>query len=69
MLLSSGCYPHIEQDLLIEDVEHSNLDKVVNHLYVESAMPACMTRRCERNFYKWTVVDFSEASQECSLIC
>ena len=69
VLLSSGCYRYIEQDLLVEDGEHSNLDKVVNRPSVEFAMPACVTRQCERNFYEWTVMDFSEASQECSLIC
>lgn len=48
VLLSSGCYPCKEQDFLIQDVEHSNLDKVVNHPYIEFAMPAWVTHWCER---------------------
>ena len=30
---------------------------------------SCRVRRCEKQFYEWTVVDFSEPSQECSLAC
>jgi hypothetical protein len=25
--------------------------------------------RCDRQFYEWIVVDISEPSQECSLVC
>jgi hypothetical protein len=36
----------------------------VNLPHVEFA-----TQKCKRQFYEWKVVDFSEPSQECSLIC
>jgi len=69
VLLSSGRNPYVEQGLLVPDVVLCDHDEDVNLPHVEFATPAYVTRRCERQFYEWTVVDFSEPSQECSLVC
>jgi len=36
---------------------------------VNFATPAYVIGRCEKPFYEWTVADFSEPSEECSLVC
>ena len=41
-------------------------DKSLPH--VTFATPAYVIRGCERPFYEWTGMDFSEPSQECSLV-
>ena len=69
VLLSSGTNPYVQQSPLVPDVVPCDHDKDVNLPHVEFATPAYVTRRCERQFYEWTVVDFSESSQECSLVC
>jgi len=37
--------------------------------HVKFATPAYVIRRGERSFYDWTDVNFSQPSQECSLVC
>ena len=52
---------------LVPDVVPFDHGKDINLLHVKFATPAYVIRRCERPFYEWTDVDFSEPSQECSL--
>jgi len=66
-MLSSGTNPYVEQGSLVPDVVPCD-HKDVN-FHVQFATPTYVTRRCNRQFYMWTVVDFSEPSQECSLMC
>ena len=53
---------------LVPDVVPFDHGKDTN-LHVKFATPAYVIRRCERPFYEWTDADFSEPSQECSLMC
>ena len=69
MLLSSGTNPYVEQGRLVPDVVPYEDDKDVNFPHVDFARPAHVTRQCKRQFYERTVVDFSEPSPECSLMC
>jgi hypothetical protein len=65
VLLSSGTNPYDEQGPLVPDVvpcDDDDKDVIIPH--VEFATPAYVTRRCERQFYEWTVVYFSAPSQE-----
>jgi hypothetical protein len=68
VLLSSGTYAYAEQLLLIQDDEHFDRDKDVNLPHVEFATSAYTTHWCKKQFYMWTVLDFSEPSWECFLI-
>jgi len=54
---------------LVPDVVPFDRGKDINLPHVKFATPAYVTCRCERPFYEWTDVDFSEPSQECSLVC
>ena len=69
VLLSNGTNPYVEHGHLVPDVVPFDHGKDINLLHVKFATPAYMIRRCERPFYEWTDVDFSEPSQECSLMC
>jgi len=68
-MLSSGTNPYVEQGPPVPDVVPCDHDKDVNPPHVEFATPTDVTCQCKRQFYKWTVVDFSEPSQEFSLVC
>ena len=69
MLLSSGTNPYVEHCRLVPDVVPFDRGKDINLPHVKFATPAYVIRRCERPFYKWTDMGFSEPSHECSLIC
>ena len=69
VLLSSGKNPYVEEGPLVPDVVLCDHKKDVNFPHVEFTTPVYVTHRCERQFCEWTVVDFSEPSQECSLVC
>ena len=66
--LSSGTNPYAEHSRLVPDVPFYH-GKDTNLPRVEFTTPAYMIRRCERPFYMWTDADFSEPSEECSLVC
>ena len=69
MLLSSGTNPYVEQGPLVPDAVPGDHDMDVNLPHVQFVTPAYVTRGYERQFYEWTVMDFSEPSQECSVVC
>jgi hypothetical protein len=58
MLSSSSRNPYIDQGFVVQHVQPSDHDKDINILHVEFTTPVCATHLCERQFYKWTVVDF-----------
>ena len=68
-LLSSGTNPYAEHGRLVPDVVPFDRGKDTNLPCVEFATLACVIRRCERAFYVWTDADYSEPSEECSLVC
>jgi len=69
VLLSIGTNQNVEHGRLVPDVVPFGHGKDINLPRVKFATPAYVIRRCERSFYEWTDVDFSEPSQECSLVC
>ena len=69
MLLSSGTNQNVEHGRLVPDVVHFDHGKDINLTHVKFATPAYVIRRCEEPLYEGTDVDFSEPSQECSLVC
>jgi len=66
--LSSGTNPHAEHGRLVPDVVPFDHGKDTNLPHVKFATPACVISQCEKPFYEWTVADFSEPSEECSLV-
>ena len=68
VLLPSGTNPYVEHGRLIPDVVSFDHDTDKSLTHVTFATPAYVIRRCERPFYEWTGMDFSEPSQECSLV-
>ena len=68
-LLSSGRNPYGEHGRLVPDVVPFDHGKDTNLPHVKFATPAYVICRCERTFYEWTDADFSEPSEECSLVC
>ena len=54
---------------MVPDVVPFDHGKDTNLLRIKFTTPAYVIRQCERQFYEWTDVDFSEPSQECSLVC
>ena len=66
MLVYSGTNLYVEHGGLVPDVPFDH-GKDTN-LHVKFATPAYVIRRCERPFYEWTDADFSEPSQDCSLV-
>ena len=54
---------------LVPDVVPFDHGKDTNLPHVKFVIPAYVIRRCERPFYEWTDTDFSEPSEECSLVC
>ena len=68
MLVSSGTNPYVEHDRLVPDVVPFDHDMNKSLPHVTFAIPAYVIRGFERPFYEWTGVDFSEPSEECSLV-
>ena len=68
-LLSSGRNPYGEHGRLVPDVVPFDHGKDTNLPRVKFATPAYVIRRCERPFYEWIDADFSEPSEEYSLMC
>jgi len=68
-LLSSGTNPYAEYGRLVPDVVPFDHGKDTYLPHVKFATPAYVIRRCKRPFYEWTDADFSEPSEECSLVC
>ena len=68
VLLPSGTNPYVEHGRLVPDVVPFDRGKDINRPRVMFTTPAYVIRQCERPFYKWTDVDFSGPSQECSLL-
>ena len=69
VLLPSGTNPYVEHSRLVPDVVPFDHGKDTNLPHVKFATPAYVIRQCERPFYGWRDVDFSEPSEECSLVC
>jgi hypothetical protein len=69
VLVSGGTNPYVGHGRLIPDVVRFDDDTGISLPHVTFATPAYVIRRCERPFYEWTNMDFSEPSQECSLVC
>jgi len=69
VLLSIGTNQNAEHGRLVPDDVLFDHSKDINLPHAKFATPAYVIRRCERPFYEWTDVDFSELSQECSLVC
>ena len=67
--LSSGTNPYAEHGRLVPDVVPFDHGKDANLIHVKFATPAYVIRRYERPFYGWTDADFSEPSEERSLVC
>ena len=60
---------HAEHGRLVPDVVPFDRGKDTNLPHVKFATPAYVIRRCEKPFYEWTEADFSEPSEECSVVC
>jgi len=69
VLLFSGTNPYVEHGRLVPDVVPFDHGKDINLPHGKFATPAYVFRRCDRPIYEWTDVDFSELSQEYSLVC
>jgi len=64
-----GRNPYIEQCLLVQDTEPSDQDKDINLPHLQFGTPAHAKHWFNRHFYKCTIVDCPESSQEYSLVC
>jgi len=69
VLLPRGTNPNVEHGRLVPDVVPFDHGKDINFPRIKFATPAYVIRQCERPFYEWTGMDFSEPSKECSLVC
>jgi hypothetical protein len=69
VLVSSGTNPYVEHGRLVPDVVPFDDDSDISLPHVTFATPTYVIRICERPFYEWKNVDYSDPSQECSLVC
>ena len=69
VLSFNGTNPYVGHGRLVPDVVPFDHGKDTDLPHVKFATPAHVIRRCERPFYEWTDADFSESSEDCSLVC
>jgi len=69
LLVFSGTIPYVAHVRLVPDVVPFVHDTDISLPHVTFATPVHVIRPCERPLYGWTNVDFSEPSEECSLVC